>query len=140
MKRIKHLYHKHQEKINYLLVGAYNTIFGYFVFLLLYYLFGARVHYLIIFLFSNVAAITNAYIVYKGFVFKTKGNYLREYLMFYVVYGGVMALNFILLPVLVELFQIIPPVAQGLLVSLSVIFSYVGHKHYSFGGSPRVGK
>ncbi len=129
---IKHLYHKHREKINYLLVGGWNTIFGYFTFVLLYFLFSQRIHYLFLLVISNILSITNAYIGYKIFVFKTKGNYVREYLRFYLVYGGVMLLNFIALPIIVELSPLAPPIAQGGFICVTVVFSYFGHKHFSF--------
>jgi len=129
---MRRFYQQHKQKIDYLLIGGWNTVFGYGLFLALYYLLSARIHYLILLGICNVLAITNAYIGYKLFVFKTRGNYLREYLRFYLVYGGAIVLNFILLPICVELFRLSPPVAQGGLIFLSVIFSYLGHKNYSF--------
>lgn len=129
---MRRLYHYHHEKINYLLIGGWNTLLGYLIFVALYYLFRQIIHYLILLIISNILSITNAYISYKIFVFKTRRNYLREYLRFYVVYGGAFALNFILLPVCVELFHIQPVIAQGVLMFLTVIFSYFGHKNYSF--------
>lgn len=129
---MRRLYQRHKEKIDYLLVGGWNTIFGYLTFLALYYMLAARVHYLILLVISNVLSITNAYIGYKIFVFKTRGNYLREYLRFYVVYGIALVLNLILLPVCVELFRLSPPLAQGGLIFINVIFSYLGHKNFSF--------
>ena len=125
-------YRRHQEKINYLAVGVWNTIFGYLTFLGLYLLFNHVVHYLIILLISNFLSISNAYVGYKIFVFKTKGNYLQEYGRFYLVYGSALLLNFALLPLCVELFKLSPPVAQGGLIFLNVVFSYLGHKNFSF--------
>jgi len=129
---IRRLYKKHQQKISYLLVGVWNTIFGYAVFVALYFLFVTRVHYLVILLVSNILSITNAYVGYKAFVFKTKGNYLREYLRFYVVYGASMGVNMVYLPVCVEFFRIMPPVAQAGWIFINVIISYLGHRHFSF--------
>ncbi|MFH1387624.1 MAG: GtrA family protein [bacterium] len=129
---MKALYRQHKDKINYLLVGAWNTLFGYCVFLLLYFLFAAKIHYLFLLVFSNILAITNAYIGYKIFVFRTKGNYLKEYLRFYVVYGAAMILNMIILPFVVELFKLSPPIAQTGLMLINIIFSYLGHKYFSF--------
>ncbi len=129
---MKHIYHKHKEKINYLLVGGWNTVFGYFAFVALYYLFSAYVNYIILLLISNVFSITNAYVGYKIFVFKTKGNYLKEYLKFYAVYGVSMLLNIILLFLAVELLKANPVVAQAAVIWLTVIISYLGHKHFSF--------
>lgn len=129
---MRHIYHKHKEKINYLIVGLWNTIFGYFAFVALYYLFATYINYLILLLISNVFSITNAYIGYKIFVFKTKGNYLKEYLKFYAVYGVSMLLNIILLFLAVELLKANPVVAQAVVIWLTVIISYLGHKHFSF--------
>ncbi len=129
---MKKFYHKHREKINYVLVGCYNTVFGYGVFVALYYLFHQRIHYLILVVITHVLSITNAYVGYKIFVFKTKGNYLKEYLRFYVVYGFALILNLILLPFVVEIFHVNPVVGQAFVMGFTVVFNYLGHKHYSF--------
>ena len=126
------LYLRHKEKINYLLVGGWNTVFGYFVFVGLYYWLHNLVHYLLLLVISNILSITNAYIGYKIFVFKTKGNYLKEYLRFYLVYGAAIMLNFILLPITVELLRISPPIAQLLVMWFTIVVSYFGHKYFSF--------
>ena len=129
---VKRIYQKHREKINYLLVGGWNTIFGFLTFALLYALFHQHLHYLVLFIVSNILSITNAYIGYKIFVFQTKGNYLAEYARFYLVYGSAMALNLVLLPLVVEFLHINPVAAQGGIMFINVIFSYFGHKHFSF--------
>jgi putative flippase GtrA len=133
---MRRLYARHREKINYLLVGGWNTVFGYLNFLLLYAVLGTRVHYLVIFLISTVLSITNAYVGYKIFVFKTHGHYVREYARFYGVYGATTVLNFLLLPVGVEVLHLSPPIAQGGLILLTIGLGYLGHKHFSFQGYP----
>lgn len=132
---MKALYKRHQQKINYLLVGGWNTLFGYISFIALYALFAARIHYLFLLALSNILAITNAYLGYKTFVFKTRGNYWREYLRFYMVYGAAMILNIILLPIGVELLKLSPLIAQTGFTLINILFSYFGHKRFSF--SPR---
>jgi len=112
-------------------------LFGYLVFVGLYFWLGNRTNYLVLLLISNVLSITNAYIGYKLLVFKTRGNYFREYLRFYMVYGAAILINFLLLPIAVEVLKITPPVAQGILMWLTVVVSYIGHKYFSFGGNNR---
>jgi len=131
---MKQLYRRHKQKIHYLIVGGWNTLFGYGMFVALYYLLNQWLHYMIIMLLSHVVSITNAYFGYKFFVFKTKGNYLREYLRFYIVYGVGLLLNLILLPIIVECFSISPVIGQAFVISVIVIVSFFGHKHYSFSG------
>jgi len=129
---MKQLIIKHREKLRFLVVAAWNTLFGYLLFLLLYFLFSSMIHYMIILVLCSVINITQNYLSYKFLVFKTKGNYLKEYFRFYMVYGVSLSLNMILLPVCVELLHIHPIIAQTLLTVLIVMISYVGHKNFSF--------
>jgi len=129
---MKKLIKKHEEKIRFLLAGGWNTVFGYFAYATLYYLFSAKIHYMLLLIVSYVLAITNSYISYKVFVFKTKGNVLKEYIRFYFVYGASLLINLILMPILVEICHIHPLIAPILLLVITVIISYIGHKNFSF--------
>ncbi len=129
---MKAFYNRHQEKINYLVVGGWNTVVGYLTFVGLYLLFHQRINYVVLLVVSNLISITNAYVGYKVFVFRTKGNYLREYLRFYFIYGLILLLNLVLLPLIVELFKVNPVIAQGIIMFLNVILSFLGNKHFSF--------
>ncbi|GBL44287.1 hypothetical protein SFMTTN_0082 [Sulfuriferula multivorans] len=120
------------EKIRYLLVGGYNTAFGYILFALLLMLLKDRVHYLIVLVISHVISVTNAYLAYKFLVFKTKGRWLHEFGKFNTVYLGVLAINLVALPAMVELLGTRPIVGQAWFVVITVIASYLGHKHFSF--------
>lgn len=118
--------------VRYLLVGVWNTIFGAGIYALLYWLFGAHVHYLLLLVPANVLAITNAFLGYKYIVFKTRGNAWREYLRCYVVYGGMLLFNAALLFVLVTFMRLMPPVANVACVFTTTIVTYFSHKHFSF--------
>ncbi len=133
---MKQFISRHEEKVRYLVVGGWNTAFGYLLFIALYTLLHATVNYLAILIVSYVVSITNAYICYKFLVFRTKGNYLREYLRFYLVYGLAFLINLALLPVFVELLGINPVISQGVIVIFTVIISYVAHKNFSFNVTP----
>jgi len=84
---------------------------------------------------SNILAITNAYICYTLFVFKTRGHIFREYFRCYVVYGGMMALGAVLMAVSVEGFKLSPVLANCLCIAVTTVVSYLAHRTYSFGGS-----
>ncbi len=130
---MKQLYLKHAEKLQYLLIGGWNTVFGYSVFIALYY--GTarfNIHYVVVLVLSQVINITSAYLLYKKFVFKTSGNYLREYCRFCTFYWLSFSVNLILLPALVELLWLNPIIAQGLLIIATAVASYLWHAHYTF--------
>lgn len=118
----------------YLIIGGWNTLFGIGSYALLYEMLCTHVNYLVLVIPSNILAITNAYICYKFFVFRSKGNYIREYLRCYAVYGTGMALGFVLMYLLVSIVGLHPILAQCLCVIISIGCSYAGHKHFTFGG------
>jgi putative flippase GtrA len=124
----------------YLLVGGFNTIFGYGVFALFNWLLRRVPYgYLWATFFSNLIAITVAFLGYKWFVFKTKGHYLREWVRCLGVYGSSMALGLLGMAILVPILrhhmakpQAASYLAAALLMGLTVIFSFLGNKHISF--------
>lgn len=125
----------------YLLVGLWNTLFGYSDYAALTYVLAPVVPHSYI-LASIIAAPVNmtvAYLGYKWFVFKTHGNYLREWSRCIVVYGSAMALGIVLLPLVVFLVRVAtgldrsaPYIAGALLMGFGVIYSFLGHKNFSF--------
>jgi putative flippase GtrA len=132
------------QVVRYLIVGVWNTLFGYSLFALFTWLLTGVVPmaYMLACVLSNAIAITVAFLGYKWFVFKTKGNYLREYLRCWVVYGTAFLVNLALLPVLVVLFETIvkpqasPYIAGAVLTAGTVLLSFVGHRQYSFARGP----
>jgi len=139
--RIMHMHlsklqaHPLWQPVIYLLVGGWNTVFGMGVYAALYYGLGTRVHYLVLLIPSNILAITNAYVCYKLFVFKTRGHVLREYFRCYVVYGGMMVLGAALLFALVKGLKLSPVVANCVCIAATTVVSYLAHRTYSFGCS-----
>jgi putative flippase GtrA len=129
-------YGKNKEEacclVRYLVVGAWNTIFGIGIYALLYELFHPYISYFVLIIPANILAITNAYIGYKFIVFKTKGHYFREYFRFYIVYGGSIVFGFVLMCLLVSVFNLHPILAQCVCIFIPIICSYIGHKNFSF--------
>jgi putative flippase GtrA len=123
---------KHMKLIRYLLAGGYNTLFGFAVFAGLYLLLLDRLNYLLIACISQVIAITNAFVIYKFWVFKSQGNILTEYYKTYLVYGVSFVLGLVGLGLLVEVLHIHPILAQAIITILTVCISYLGHSHYAF--------
>lgn len=125
----------------YLLTGGFNTLFGYGTFALFTALLAplGRQSYIVAVIPSTLINITVSFLGYKWFVFKTKGNYLREWCRCVGVYSGSMALSMALLPVFVFVIRHrfgyetqAPYIAGALLGVLTVIISFFGHKHISF--------
>lgn len=125
----------------YLAVGVWNTVFGYSLYALFTALLMPRLRfgYILAAIFSNLISITVAYFGYKFFVFKTQGNYLVEWFRCILVYGSGMLPGLVLLPLVVEglhhwfhLERSGPYIAGALVTGLTVIYTFFGHKHFSF--------
>jgi putative flippase GtrA len=130
----------------YLAIGIGNTVFGYST----YALFTALLTpyfpypYILASLLSSLLNVTFAFLNYKWFIFKTKGNYLREWSRCIVVYGGTMAAGTAFLPVTVFLLRHMtsadrsaPYIAGALNMSATVVAGFLGHKHFSFAPSAK---
>lgn len=73
----------------YLVVGGINTLFGYGCYAALTAVLQPRLShgYIIANLLSGIINTTFSYLGYKWFVFRTKGNYLREWVRAVAVYS-----------------------------------------------------
>lgn len=134
-----------RQLLRYLLVGAWNTAFGYGTYAgLTWALTGRVAHaYLVAYALASVLAITSAFILYKTFVFRTKGNALKEFLRMNAVYGATTLLGFVLLPPLVWASGRVvgvdwaPYVAQAILLPVGTLAGFFGHRRISFrAGAP----
>lgn len=175
LQRIVHLFPGGQF-VRYLCVGVFNTLFGYFSFAVILTLLNAvlpaRLLYLTVILASMLPVplnITVAYLSYKFFVFRTKGNYLGEWLKCFAVYGSGMIPGLVALSALTRFLQsmihrhatwlhallsglerhlgghplaFVQHIATGkamagyiagaLVIGVSTIYSFVGHKTFTF--------
>ncbi len=124
---------KHGTKVRYLVVGAANTAFGLAIFPLLFLaLQSYRFHYVGVFIVSQVASVTFAYITNKFAVFKTRGNYIREYGKFVTFYASYAVFNLLVLSLLVEATGASPVWVQPLCAVMVVILSYAWHSRITF--------
>jgi putative flippase GtrA len=162
--------------VRYVCVGVFNTVFGYISFAisltLLSAVLPARFLYLTVVLASVLplpVAITESYLAYKFFVFRTKGNYLREWLKCFAVYGSSMVPGLVALSALTGILRLLIHrhaaslhrllsaverhlhgrplgwmqhwvtgraiagyIAGAMIIGLSTVYSFFGHKHVTF--------
>ena len=132
--------------VRYLAVGACNTIFGYGCFAVFTFLLTPLLSYgyVAASILANLVSITFAFFGYKWFVFKTKGNYLKEWIRCLGVYAGGMILSAAALPFVVGIIRrqpghdrSAPYIAGAIVLVFSTAFSFFGHRHISFAESNR---
>jgi putative flippase GtrA len=116
----------------YLVVGGWNTLFGYLVFSVLYYLLSQRLSYVLIFIAAYAVSTFNAYWGYKLLVFKTPTRFITEFPRFAVVYVGALAVNLVVFPWLTQTLGLNPYVSQALFTVVLVVCTYIVNKRFSF--------
>lgn len=137
-----------RQFIKYVIVGGWNTLFGYAVYALFTWLldtrYNLRYSYMYSFVASNFISISQAFIAHKFFVFKTKGNFWKEYKKGWLVYGSTAFMSFVALPFAVAFFSFVLPEPYkwldkyigGIAVTgIAAIGSFFGHKKITFGSN-----
>ena len=125
------IYSKMPKK--FFLVGVINTIFGYSVGILNYFLFFELIGIISVGIINNIMAITFAFILLKKFVFKTTNtNWILEYIRSYLVYGIQAIVGIFILWLCITILKLNIYFSQALSMITAVFISYTGHKKFTF--------
>ena len=127
-------YFRRREQVLYLLVGGWNTVFGYGVWAAMQFLLGGFLHYLVIVVLSWPIAVLNAYLGYRYIVFRSDGPVLRELPRFSLIYFVMLIVNLVLLPIALSVLPFSIYGVQAALTVIVIVSSYLAHKYYSFRG------
>jgi putative flippase GtrA len=134
-------YKSTEQFVRYVLVGGFNTVFGYalFAFLNWYFTRLGSYGYMCAWAVTSLISLTVAFLGYKWFVFRTQGNYVAEYIRCLGVYGTTMLVSFVGLTILVTALrhwlykpELAPYIAAGVMTIVTVTISFLGHKNISF--------
>jgi putative flippase GtrA len=142
------------QSFRFLVIGGCNTLFGIadtFVLLKLLLMLQPgepKLMATVAMAGSSIVNIGFSFLTYKWFVFRTSGNYLKEYLRSLTIYLPSLALNtFLVAPLAVLLKRWTGYehgsvyLAMGTILTVTIVFSFFGHKHVSFkqDGTPGEG-
>ena len=127
-------------KTKFVIVGIWNTVFGYGLFCLLdtifTWIFSSRsTAYMSAMVLSLILAVTSAYLCHKYITFKSEAkgkDIIAEYFRFSTTYIVTICLNLVLLPAFVEIFHIHPKIAAAIITLICTVISYLGHSRFSF--------
>jgi putative flippase GtrA len=122
------------ERVRFVIVGGFNTVFGYLLFALFQLTTGPYLGYFFSLYASFLVASIVAFLLHRRHTFKVHGtgNILVDFLRFISVYVVALTLNSIALPLLVEGADMSPLIAQAIIVIVTTVTSYFGHKYFSF--------
>ena len=120
------------QEARYVVVGAYNTAVGLALYALLFGLLENRFHYLLLLTVNYVLGTLNGFLAYKFWVFRSSSGYFLEYVRFNAVHLAGIVINYIASPILVEFVRLTPFVAQGMIIAVLIVMSFVLHKRFTF--------
>jgi putative flippase GtrA len=149
------LYDRHGEKLRYLIVGVWNTAVGYVVFLLaLKYLgpplqalsgpgvagFLGHYYYLVVQWAVWVLMVVHSTVTMKYFAFRSKGRLLNQIGRAYLVYLPAQGISTVVLWLMVKVLGLSPAIGQLVTIVIATVFSYIGHKYFTFRVPLEVGE
>ena len=119
------------QRVAFLSIGAVNTGVGFLCFAGFLALLGQQ-RYMATLVCAHIVSVLIAFVLYRYVVFRVRGHVLRDLWRFETVYLVALAVNLALLPLLVQLGHLPVLLAQALILVVTALISWVGHKHFSF--------
>lgn len=120
------------QKVRFLLVGGFNTGFGYGMFILTNTIIGHYLGYVASLILAQIISASMAYVLFQRFVFTTAVRGVKSFLKFQSVYVVPLLANILVLPILVEVFNWQIYVAQAAFSAAWIVSSFFVHKKFSF--------
>ena len=112
-----------QRKLRFLLVGAWNTLFGFFTFLFLFHTITYKNPQLTLFI-SFVIATFQSHLSQRILVWKSNASYLNEFSKYATGSLGLYFLNVFTLEILIRHFAMQAIFAQLISLCISILVSY----------------
>ena len=120
----------------FLIVGVLNTVFATLLFIGLVLLFGPRVPSVVSLVIAWLASLLTGFFAHRRLVFQVSGNAIVDLLRYASVNCVSLLVNAGALFLLADLLGLPPIPVQLAIVVLVVVFTYVGHKYFSFRRRP----
>jgi len=140
---------KHGEKLRYLAVGAFNTLCSYILYVAMLATLGDWLqtlsgassglaaltgdhYYLVVQWVAWVVASPFCTMTMKRFAFRSRGHWLRQIGRGYLVYLPAQGLASVLLWLTVTILHVVPQLGVIIVVMITTVLTYVGHKFFTF--------
>ncbi len=146
---LKKTWDLHGEKVRFLVVGAVNTVIGYLLFLSLLALLTTPIkslesssswvvawlgshYYLVIGWIGWVISVPISTATMKYFAFKRSGSFVKQWFRAYFIYLPSQGIGTVVLWFMVSVVGLTPALGSLATIFVTTIFSYVGHKYFTF--------
>jgi len=154
---IKRTWDLHGEKVRFLIVGGFNTLFGYVLFLTLLALLTDPIkaleasayapiqwlgeqYYLVIGWIGWVISVPVSTATMKYFAFKSSGSFVKQWFRAYFIYLPSQGIGTVVLWFMVKVVGLTPAIGSLATIVVTTVFSYLGHKYFTFRTPIEVGE
>lgn len=131
LRRAKRIWSR-SERLRFLFVGGYNTLFGYITFAAAYWFLHEEIHYVGLATAAHLIAVTNSFLTQRHLVFRSKGSWRHEFLRFQLCYLAMLPLGVGLLAFFYEIVGLHMMLAQGASLFVGIVASYVVSRYFTF--------
>ena len=144
IKKAKNLYNKHDEIINYLVVGVLTTVVSlvsFYIVRLFIFTHNTQLHIQIANIISWILSVLFAFITNKKYVFKSskKGkDKLKEMIKFYLSRLTTLVIDMLTMWILTSIIHINDKIAKLIVQVILVILNYIFSKLFVFKNSEKV--
>jgi len=124
------------QRLAFLIVGGLNTLVGFGLFVGFQLLFDTVWHwefaYFVTLTLSHILGVLFAFTMYRHLVFRVRGHVWLDLARFESVYLVSLGINYVALFLFVTIIGWPPIVAQLLILVVTTLISWFGHKYFSF--------
>lgn len=120
------------ERHRFLVIGAFNAVFGYLCFAVLYKFFSEYMNYIFIGILAHIIAVTNAFYLQRNLVFRATGSVFSQFIRYNIATLGSLSASIAGMSLLVGQFRMNVLLSQALLIGLLIMLNYFSHKHFTF--------
>jgi putative flippase GtrA len=120
------------QVFRFAVVGVFNTVFSFGVFAGMQLTIGGSSHYLFVLAASHVVGVLEAYVLQRWLVFRVRGRWWRDLARFWSVYLVALGINFVTLPLLVEVLHVPVLPAQAGVMLATALGTFVTHRRFTF--------
>jgi putative flippase GtrA len=120
------------QRFRFVLVGGINTVLSMALFIALDAWLGTRVPSIVPLVTAWTVSVLCVFFVQRAFVFRVSGHLWRDLFRFVSVNAGALGANVVLLFLASDVFRAPRVPAQLAITVVTVVFSYLAHKHFTF--------
>ncbi len=118
------------QPVKFMVIGIINTLVSFLVYSLM--LIVLKSSYFTSLVFSYIIGVANSYVWNSKWTFGNRTMHFPSLIKFVTVYAATFMVNLLILRFMIEDLGISAFFSQGFSLCLATIFSFMGHKYWSF--------